>query len=461
MRKGISLILAAGMTFSMLGAVGCNKQPNVLQYEQNQLRLSGFWSPYEQTEESYQLYKNAGLNTLLMGNHAVDEWTSETLDYLGSAHTQKSLELCRRVGLDAVLQYGEWYCQRAEGQGMGETPFSDRKLYEEYKDIIAAVHIADEPSITAMDVYGDDNLTADYKSVYDVPYMVNLFPNYASSTALGTKRYDDYLAAYEEKILSDFPENAMVSVDFYPYRADTEGLHYSWLLCYEKVAKLAKKHNAATHFYIQSANKNEFKEELTERDMRLQAYVALCYGGEWLSYYCYAMPRSRAEDGSFVGMYEKCMLDVNDQPTSLYDAVKNVNAELQSFAPAFLAYDWVKTVGLTDNAHNNGNLAINMLWEEVDFSDRKTVFSVTANGDCLVGCFERAEDEGYMLVNYSQPSDEKEVAITLKLKKRRGYIAVYGGENCDEKPQIVQADGKGKCSVSLKPGEGKFIVPLG
>ena len=461
MSKKTACILTAITALSSLSAFGCNKQPNVPQYESAQLRLSGFWSPYEQTEESYLLYKNAGLNTLLMGNHSVDEWTSETLDYLGSAHTAKSLQLCKKVGLDAVLQYGDWYCARAEGKGMGETPFSSRNVYEEYKDIIAAVHITDEPSVAGMDTYGDDALTTDFKSVYNVPYMVNLFPNYASKQALGAKNYDVYLAAYEEKILSDFSKNAMVSVDFYPYMADYTGLHSSWLLCYEKVAKLAQRYNATTHFYLQSANKNEFADDLTEQDMRLQAYVALCYGAEWLSYYCYAMPHIYAEDGSYTGMYEKCILDVNNKPTSLYDAVKNVNAEIQSFASVYLAYDWVKTVGLTDNSKNNGNIAITMLWEKVDFSDRKTLSDVKADGDCIIGCFERAEDEGYMLVNYSLPADNKQTKLTLSLKKRYSFVAVYGGEGVTSGlPQIVKTDKKGNCEISLNAGEGKFVVPL-
>lgn len=460
MKKILTLVLSVTTAFSVFWTAGCGEEPQPPQYENKRLRLSGFWSPYEQSEESYLLYKNAGLNTLLMGNHSVREWTSDTLDYLGSAHTAKSLELCRKVGLDAVLQYGNWYCARAEGKEMGNTPFSDRDLYAEYKDIIAAVHIADEPSVELMDTYGDDAFTADYKSVYDVPYMVNLFPNYASEQQLGVKRYDDYLAAYEEKILSDFSENAMVSVDFYPYRADFDGLNSLWLLCYEKVARLAKENNAMTHFYLQSATQNEFAKDLSEKDMRLQAYVALCYGAEWLSYYCYAMPQHYGADGEILPMYDKCILDENNQPTSLYGAVKNVNAEIQSFSSAFLAYDWVKTIGLTDNTNNNGTLAINMLWEKVDFSDRKSISRVKADGDCLVGCFEREEDEGYMLVNYSLPADGKNVKAKIKLKKSKGYVAVYGGEDFDGTPQILQANRKGECSLDLKAGEGKFIVPL-
>lgn len=461
MRRRIARLLSTALAISSLCTVACKAAPNAPQYEQAELRLSGFWSPYEQSEESYTLYKNAGLNTLLLGNHSVTEWTSETLDYLGSAHTKRSLELCRKVGLDVVLNYGDWYCQSVEGQSMGETPFTSRGLYAEYKDIIAAVHIADEPSADGMAIYGNDDFTADFKRAYDVPYMVNLFPNYASSQALGVNRYETYLETYEREILSDFSENAMVSVDFYPYRAEIGGLHYAWLLCYEKVAKLAQKHNAVTHFYLQAANKNEFKAELTEKDIRLQAYVALCYGGSWLSYYCYAMPRNYAEDGSFVGMYENCMLDVNDCPTALYTAVRSVNGEIQSFASALLAYDWVKTVGLTDVSDNGGNTAINMLWEDVDFSDRKTVANVTADGDCIVGCFERTEDEGYMLVNYSLPAENKTTTATLSLRKKYGYVAVYGGAGSEDgAPQIVKADRNGECEIRLKAGEGKFVVPL-
>ena len=42
---------------------------------------------------------------------------------------------------------------------------------------------------------------------------------------------------------------------------------------------------------------------------------------------------------------------------------------------------------------------------------------MSADRDCIVGCFEKAEGEGYMLVNDSLPADGKQTASTLSLKK--------------------------------------------
>ena len=157
-------------------------------------------------------------------------------------------------------------------------------------------------------------------------------------------------------------------------------------------------------------------------------------------------------------MYKACMLDKDNKPTELYDSVKNVNAELQTFASAFLAYDWVRTFGITDFSDGQGSTAIGLLSEDVDFSDRRYLSSVETTGDCLIGCFEREEDEGYLLVNF-RDSRMKEFEVSLTLKGEADYLAVYGGEGATKDPEIVKAN-KQVCKITLKSGEGKFVVPL-
>ncbi|MCI6734863.1 MAG: hypothetical protein MR437_07310, partial [Clostridiales bacterium] len=410
----------------------------------------GFWAPYEVTEEAFSLYKNAGLNVFLMGNHTVKEWTSKTLTYLGSERTKESLELCKKVGLKASVCYGAWYYEMSEEKRMPDKPFSSLNFYGEYLDIIDSFNIADEPNKSGMSVYGNDNLTADYKSVYgNKPYIVNLFPDYASVSTLGATNYSDYLNAYGEEILNDFPQSAVVSVDYYPFRA--EGFQTGWLACYEKIAKLAAKYGAEKRFYIQSAVKNEFSGSLSEADIRLQVYVALCFGGSRISYYCYAMP-GYPDDC----MYEACMLGKDNKPTEIYYYVKNVNVEIQSFASAFLAFDWVKTVGITENG-TGGNPAILKLKDEVDFSDRKYLNRVDSSGDLLVGCFENGGSEGYMVVNYGEPSTTRINEVSLSFKGA-DYVVVYGGESKTD-AEIVKLNG-GKMNFALNGGEGKFIVPI-
>ena len=88
---------------------------------------------------------------MFFGNHSLRPWSSDNLHYLGSNATQLSLELCKKVGLKALPNYGEWYYNSVEGTSFSKTPFSDYDLYGEYKDIIVGMHIADEPSFDALD----------------------------------------------------------------------------------------------------------------------------------------------------------------------------------------------------------------------------------------------------------------------------------------------------------------------
>ena len=69
-----------------------------------------------------------------MINHS-GERNSEEQFYLGSKRTMKALELCKKLGLKAVINYDDWIAQTSEEQGTeyyGETPFSKHDVYGEY-----------------------------------------------------------------------------------------------------------------------------------------------------------------------------------------------------------------------------------------------------------------------------------------------------------------------------------------
>lgn len=64
-----------------------------------------------------------------------------------------------------------------------------------------------------------------------------------------------------------------------------------------------------------------------------------------------------------------------------------------------------------------------------------------------------------MLINYGMPSETEEIEVSLALKGKAQYLAVYGGEGAMETPEIIKAN-KGVCKITLKGEEGKFVVPL-
>lgn len=430
-------------------ACGSDK-PVLPTYSEQSLMISGNWLPDEMNVAQLELYKAAGLNTVWFGNHS-GQWRSDEQYYLGSELTERVLGYCREAGLKAVLQYGDWIAVACDPDYRTQKPFSAYDIYDDYKDIIVGVSIVDEPQKHHMEQYGNDLLTEDYKSVYSVPYMCNLFPTYQPMNAIGYSSYDEYLRDYAEKIMSDFEENRFISVDYYPF-GKTNERYSEWLRCYEKVAVVAKEYDAKMYCYIQTAEGAEFQKSLREEDIRLQINTALCFGVSGYSYYCYAVPKTGGEY-----LYDKCLLNQDGSPSELYEYAQKINGEVGSMSSAFLAYRWDRTEGFTDYSDGNGCTAIGLLAGTGGFGDRKYVSAVESGGDLLVGCFSDEDGgEGYMLVNFSlQEKERREVTVSLK---NASYIAVYGGIS-KENGALVKCK-EGQCTVALEPGEGKFIVPL-
>ena len=460
LRKILSLICA----FTLLVLPSCGQKENtpiLPSFDEKAFSMSGFWAPYEISEESFQLYKDSGMTTLAFNNHSLP-MTSENQFYLGSKRTETALAMCKKMGLKAQLQYRDWIASQC-GAPHSDTPFSDYP-YTEYKDIITGVSIIDEPSTEGIYKWTADWLTEDFKKNYDVPYMINL-DNNLDGIPSRVEQFEQKMAVYESEVLQKFPENPYISMDFYPFRAD--GFANQWLANYERVAKLIAKYDATGHFYIQSATGNEFCATLTEDDIRLQLYVGLAFGAKEFGYYCYAMPRINKSDGSYDPMYTACMLDAEDKPTYIYEYVKKVNAEMQSFASAFLDYKFVSTTGITyyNEADNSFDPSIAYMENKstdrrTEFADRKYLAAIETTDDILVGSFEKTASEGYMIVNFGNPegATAKDINVTLELKGGAKYLAVYGGKSGNA-PTILKAK-NGKVNLSLAVAEGKFVIPL-
>ena len=460
----------------------CGKTtPTPKTYAEDEFILAGFWAPYEITEEGFEKYKNCGLNTVQFTNHSRDASAAEVWDatdpvlsktryYLGSELTKQSLEMCRKTGLKAILD------DNGAHFNTGDTPYSTRESYEEYRDIIVGMHVADEPSAIKMPEYCTPSRVADFKQTYgDLPFLVNLLPNPAPIESYGNVSYEEYLKTYADTVLKSFPENPVVSVDYYPFhwtqdrynndRINCTQAENTWLECYRQVSSLAVEHDASLHFYIQSAESNEFVKTLHEEDMRHQLYVGLCFGGTRFTYYCYSIPGLYKENATSVEnpMYTACLLDANNQPTHLYQYVKEINAEIQAFASAFKAYKFVRCMASYFDDYYSERFSSSLYdldsYSALDFSDRKFVRNIDAEYNCLIGCFEREEDEAYMVVGYDYWSADETQTVTVTLKNGATHLAVYGGDGFMGEPTVIKAK-NGKCKLNIKGGEGKFIVPL-
>ena len=421
-------------------------------YPKQEFGLSGYWAPYEISEESLQQYKDVGFNTLLMINHSLDN-TSEYQFYLGSERTMKALELCKKTGLKAIINYNEWKAEQIEGEGYtGDTPFSTYDLYGEYKDIITGVHIVDEPKDFHIPIYGRESLIEDFKKVYpNTDYMVNLIPIHGARS-YGFESYEAMLDLYDEVFMSKF-ETPCISVDLYPFHVKVPEAKSFLVRNHNGIAKKAKEAGARTTFILQAATGVEFEPELTEGDMRYQVNAALAFGTDNLQYYCYSVPMGRE--------YNYCILNSDNTPSKLYYDVQKINRELQSFASVYLAYDWDKAIGVSGTEDQTFYIY------EIEFEDfgkakfenSKHYVSSQGTQDLIISRFTSEEyGEAYMFANFSELRDKTNKAqITFKDCKE---VAIYGGAGFDGEPKIVALDKNGTLTLDLTYGDGVFIVPI-
>ena len=456
MKKFLAIALVFVMSFCFSA---CSPKDGLPKYAENEFEISAFWAPYDISEEGLQQYKAAGFNTLAMINHSLGN-TSEEQFYLGSKRTMTALENCKKVGLKAILNYNDWMAERCEGEGYnGETPFSTYDLYDEYNDIISGIHICDEPRNYHIPIYGNETLIEDFKKTYpDKDYIVNLVPLTVGNAITTIWEYEDYehmMSTYETRVMEYF-EKPYISLDFYPFHTDVPNNDMNWLKNYLYIANSAKKYNAEKTFILQASTGNEFEDNLTERDMRLQVYTALAYGADNLQYYCYSVPKTLQEDGTYDYMYNYCIMKQDDTPSDLYYYLQDIHKEIQSFAKVILAYDWQESIGVY------GSVDATFRMTEVggkQFEQSKNYVSAESTMDLHISRFTSDEfGEAYMFLNFTGTDGNIcDAEITFK---DCSAVAVYGGEDFDGEPQIIELDENKKFNIQMQYGSGKFVVPL-
>ncbi len=455
-KKIVALSMSLVLTFSLC-ACGYS-QKDLPQYEEKKFDIAGLWAPRQMTEEAFIQYKNAGFNVFSFTNHDEQPRSSENQYYIGSKRSLEAIKLCKKVGLDVYLAYGDsWFNRANEGDEYFEgTPFSNHNVYGEYMDIIKGMHIKDEPNRETMTYLSDDTLINDFKKIYpNAKYIINLIPE----TAVLSRDYTSYtemLEHFGEGILSKFP-NPHISVDCYLY-SNNSTVEGNIINNYNQIANCAKKYGATTAMILQTATGNEFMDTLTEADMRQQVYLALAFGASGIEYYCYSVPQGMDPQ------YKHCMLERdNVTPNQLYYDVKTVNEEIQKFASPYLAYKWNKAIGISGTEDQTFRVCVieyeSDLSTKTSFKDTENYVSSTGTLDMVVSQFVSEKyGEAYMFVNFGR-NDGRVNTVNAQFKNC-GAVAIYGGAGYSGTPRIVKLDKEGKLTFDLNYGEGVFVTPL-
>ena len=196
------------------------------------------------------------------------------------------------------------------------------------------LNLCDEPSALDLPYLGEvcDLVAA---RAPKTPAYLNLYPNYASVSKntgdetrnqLGTKTYAEHIDVYCRTVPLDY-----ISYDFYVYTPSMKRRPSLYRQMYDNFNIVADscRRTGRSFWYIPQVNSHNAKdfEPTTRNRLRFQAYTAMAFGAESISWACW-MP----------GWWTNNVLTAAGEKTAQYERLKTVNEELHRFGPLYMRY---------------------------------------------------------------------------------------------------------------------------
>ncbi len=375
------------------------------------------------------------------------------------------------IVLDIAEKYGVKYWVRDWSfYGLGRNYGEDLTTKEDFEKVISEMFSEDNPYIDHP-AYGGNfgfdepenelemqgiawqaelyNKYIEKNSETGGEIFVNLLPSYGSQT------YSEDVDYYFEHIA---PHTGYVCWDFYPFKANgTENyVRETYYYNLELMAKKCKEHNCELRTFVQAKGDFTGMRPLDNiGDIRFQIYSGMAFGVREFSYYTYSSgvneTNPTADDGYSLYDYK------TGTYTWVYDAAKEVHAEIHEMDDAYMAYNWEGVMYRNANEMIDNQLFLNLA---SPLEEHERMEFVTSTQDVMAGVFKakdanRKEQDAFMFVNVTDPSQELENEVTVKFNKARALLMYRLG-----KKEIVELGRDGTYTFLLKPGEGRFVIPL-
>ena len=411
--------------------------------------------PADLSDEQWQTFKESGINTLIMDSGVDGKRGAQ----FGSASQEEYIKKCHKYGINAI----------GYTNGNINTNVKDYKN-EEFYPTIKGIDYTDEPPISEFEEIA--TAIPDFSAKYPGgKFFVCMLSSGADAKHLGTADYREYANGWYDTVLSQLPEGMprVFATDIYPMHDDKKyGYNYveeTWLrsLAYLGEVKLAHP-EIVLHMAMQSMSfgflENTSPRRLpSEADCVFQAYVNMAFGFTEFSWFTYSSPEL---DEREFGEEHVSMLDRSNGKTSAYYGVKKANELIYDLDEVMMSLTWHGvypiTVKSSTDSEKTDERAIRYLklikGVILDESDFNVVKSVSANGNVLCSQFtDEKDNEGFMIVNYGDPSYEKTVKVEAEFIDCDKIIVYRDGK------ATVESVGNGKWSEDIPAGKGVFIIP--
>jgi hypothetical protein len=305
----------------------------------------------ETTVERYKEMKEAGIN--------------HSLSFFSNAdQMQKALDVAEKAGVKMLVACPE----------LRKEPEKTVKRFMNHP-ALAGYHLIDEPKISlfpelsewAKKIQAVDNKHFCY---------VNLFPNFADSTQLGTTNYKEYVQEYIRQIPVQF-----VSFDYYPVMKDR--LSKTWYENIELIATESKKSGLPFWAFALTTNyDNDHVTPQTIAAMRLQVYSNLAYGAQGIQYFTYWSATS--VNAPSVEDQRGAPISATGKRSVVYDRVKQMSREIQNLSGVFLGSKVVSVRHTGLDRIPAGTIRLTSLPKAIKVLDTKgapAIVSVLQNGE--------------------------------------------------------------------------------
>lgn len=361
--------------------------------------------------------------------------------------------------LDLMAQYGVgcvangvlpgWWGGNGERAGQ-LSQINPMKSYEagaaNFKDhpAIWGIDIGDEPSALDFPYYGRVYSKVNAMFPNQFTYL-NLYPNYASVSKnnssetvnqLGTPTYAEHIEEYCKNVPADY-----LCYDFYVYNCTVPKMYDNL-----RIVADACRNTGRSMWIVLQVNSYQPEVFVSENELRFQAYTAMAFGAEVITWACWT-----------AGWWSNQVLDNKGEKTEQYDKLKTVNTEIHALSEMYMKYRRTQThfVGFADTPWLDGMPLTSK--EEADTGVFRLVHAADG-APVVVGEMVGRNDsakKALFIAAADDPYDEhpQDRTVTFTVDPER-TVTAYSGKG--RVPVVRDADGV--CAVALSPCGGVLIT---
>lgn len=301
---------------------------------QDQLLITSFMSPNKSNlnAHSYDLLKEAGFTNIQ------NEWNTTvntTADNLLMA------QFAYERGIDITAAHGAWSDGWVLSEDVTYEDLVERALLYSHIPGIGGYYIIDEP---ARDI---NRFAPAFRAIKSVAPYADVHLNFLPLFYYGSEVFDkpaegayspikEYSAMmYDLHQVSGQGYDYMM-YDVYPYTFAEKYFNEDvWYENLDVVREVGLKAGTKTGTFILSISSNTYGyHRPTGEEIRFEVYSALAFGYKQLGYFCWQTPVSSHDFGPAI-------IDIEGNPTEIYEPVKEVNLEALALGPTLMKLDCV------------------------------------------------------------------------------------------------------------------------